>query len=257
MTVDHRTCSPVRRRGRALTRSLVGAGVVASFSLLGVGAADAHVGPNVSEVAAGSYTDVLMGVPHGCEGSPTTKIEIQVPEALTDVTPIVVPGWTGTVTTEKLAKPITLEDGDEITERDAVVTWTAQPGNELADHWKLSFGLSFQVPDTPGKSLEFKTIQTCTEGSAEWIEPTPAGGEEPEHPAPTVMIVEGSGDGGHGGSGATTTTTEAGGNSGSATPTESKSDSSDSSKGLAVSALVVGLAGLGVGGAAFAKTRKA
>lgn len=255
MTVDHRTCSPLRRRGRALTRSLVGAGVVASFGLLGVGAADAHVGPNVSEVAAGSYTDVLMGVPHGCEGSPTTKIEIQVPEALTDVTPIVVPGWTGTVTTEKLAKPITLEDGDEITERDAVVTWTAQPGNELEDHWKLSFGLSFQVPDTPGKSLEFKTIQTCTVGSTEWIEATPASGEEPEHPAPTVMIVEGSGDG-HGSSTEATTTTEAGGKSGSATADDAKSDSSDSSKGLAVSALVIGLAGLGIGGAAFAKTRK-
>lgn len=258
MTLVRSAHSPVRRHGRALSRCLVGAGVVASLGLLGVGAADAHVSPNVTEVAAGSYTDVLMGVPHGCDGSPTTKIEIQVPEALTDVTPIVVPGWTGTVTTEKLSTPITLEDGDEITERDSVVTWTATPGNELADHWKQSFGVSFKVPDTPGRSLEFKTIQTCTEGSAEWIEPTPAGGEEPEHPTPTVMIVEGSGDAGHGGGEATTT--GAGGNSGSATPTESKTDSSgssDSSKGLAVSALVVGLAGLGVGGAAFAKTRKA
>jgi uncharacterized protein YcnI len=252
------------RRSRPARRLLVAGATVAAASLALAAPAGAHVGPDKSEVAAGSFVEVAMGVPHGCDGSPTTKIEIQIPKELTDVTPLVVPGWKGSVTTEKLDPPVKAEDGDEITERDATVTWTADPGNELADHWKLSFGLSFQVPDEVGKALVFPTIQTCQQGTSEWIEPTVEGEDEPEHPAPTVMIVAGTGEGGHGdsGSGEATTTTVAGasddGGSASGSDDSSKDDGSDdSSKGLAVAGLVAGLAGLGAGGAAFAKTRKA
>ena len=250
---------------QAARRLFVAGATVAAASLALAAPAGAHVGPDKTEVAAGSYVDVAMGVPHGCDGSPTTKIEIQIPKELTDVTPLVVPGWKGSVTTEKLDPPVKAEDGDEITERDATVTWTAEPGNELADHWKVSFGLSFKVPDAEGTALVFPTIQTCQQGTSEWIEPTVEGEEEPEHPAPTVMIVAGTGGDGHGDSGAgeaTTTTaagsTDGGGKTGaSGDGSDDGSDDGDSSKGLAVAGLVAGLAGLGAGGAAFAKTRKA
>jgi len=245
-------------RGRAL-RLVVAGATFACVGALGAGTASAHVAPDKTEVAAGSYTDVQLGVPHGCDGSPTTKIEVQIPEALDAVTPYVVPGWTGAVTKAKLDPPVKSESGDEITERDSVVTWTAEPGNELPDHWKIQFGLSFKVPDQEGEALEFKTIQTCEEGSTSWTEETPEGGEEPEHPAPTVMIVAATGEGGHGGS-ATETNEAASGSeaAGSATSDDkSDDDSSDSSKGLAIGALVVGLGALGLGGAAFAKANKA
>lgn len=245
--------NPTSRPTRA-ARLVVAGAAFAGMSVLGAGAASAHVGPDKSEVAAGSSADLFLGVPHGCEGSPTTKIEVQIPKDLVEVTPYVVPGWKGSVTTEKVDPPVKAEDGDEITERDSVVTWTAEPGQELADHWKLQFGLSFQVPDKVGETLSFPTIQTCATGSAEWIEPTPAGGEEPEHPLPTVTIVTASA-GGHGA--ATTETTTAGGTGTTEAASGSSSSSDDGgTKGIAVAGLVAGLAGLGLGGASFAKGRK-
>jgi uncharacterized protein YcnI len=42
--------------------------------------AAAHVSATPSVAEAGAYTVLTMGVPHGCDGSPTTKLEIQIPE---------------------------------------------------------------------------------------------------------------------------------------------------------------------------------
>ncbi len=40
-----------------------------------------------SDAAAGAFTILTMSVPHGCDGSPTTKVEIQIPESVLSVTP--------------------------------------------------------------------------------------------------------------------------------------------------------------------------
>lgn len=258
--------NPISRATRTVRLAAAGA-VVAGISLLGAAPAFGHVSPDRSEVPAGSYTDIKLGVGHGCEGSPTNKLEVQIPDLLVGVTPYVVPGWTATITTAKLDPPVKDGHGADVTERDALVTWTAQPGQELADGFKLQFGLSFQVPDKVGEALVFKTIQTCVEGSTDWIELASEGGPEPESPAPTVMIVAGTGDG-HGGGGDTTETTDAG-DGGAATTTSSGKDAAEAAKasdedddddgassGLAIAGLIAGLAGLGLGGAAFAKVRK-
>ena len=250
--------NPIPCTKRSVRLAAAGA-LVAGISFLGAAPAFGHVSPDISEVPAGGYTDVRLGVGHGCEGSPTTKLEVQVPDLLVGVTPYVVPGWTAAVTTAKLDPPVKDAEGAEVTERDSVVTWTAQPGQELADGYKIQFGLSFQVPEKVGESLVFKTIQSCVKGSTEWIELTPAGGEEPEHPAPTVTIVAGTGEG-HGDGGATTETTEAGATTTAdgkdAAPAADDAGDDGGSNGLAIAGLVAGLAGLGLGGAAFGKVRK-
>src|SRR5690606_4594360 len=127
--------------------------------------AGAHVSPDRTEVPAGGYTDIKLGVGHGCEVSPTTKLEVQIPEEILNVTTYVVPGWTVAVTTQRLDTPAEGSHGEQITERDPVVTWVAQAGNELPDGQKMQFGLSFQVPDLEGTGLHFPTIQTCEEGA--------------------------------------------------------------------------------------------
>jgi len=241
--------------------------------------AGAHVSPDRTEVPAGGYTDVKLGVGHGCEGSPTTQLEVQIPSELLNVTPYVVPGWDVAVTTDPLDEPVEGSHGEQVTERDAVVTWTAQAGNELLDGFKMQFGLNFQVPDLEGTVLHFPTIQTCQEGATSWIQIPVEGEEEPAEPAPTVRIVAGTG-GGHGSP--TPDDTEAGGDTGDAADDESgagddtgssvdgaadpdsdatgdtsddSSDDDSSSNGLAIAGLIAGLGGLGLGGAAFAKSR--
>ena len=43
---------------------------------------------------------------------------------------------------------------------------------------------------TKVKTVEFKAVQTYSDGEVvRWIESTPKGGPEPEHPAPTLTLV--------------------------------------------------------------------
>ncbi len=246
----------------ARTLALAGAATVGAALL--AGPASAHISPDKDEVPAGGYTDVTLTVPHGCEESPTTQLEIQVPEALNDVTPSINPGWDVNVTTEPLAEPVDDGEGGQLTERESVVTYTAQSGNELADGFRTSFTLGFKAPETEGEYLFFKTIQTCAEGETAWIEEYTGEGEEPEHPAPVVLIGEAEGDG-HGDDAAaeeepaeaeevTDGETADADTAAAQAPADDSDDDSDSNA-LAIAGLVAGLAGLGLGGVAFARTR--
>jgi uncharacterized protein YcnI len=206
---------------RTLVSGLLGLGAV----VLAAGPAGAHVSPDKREVPAGGFTSVTLSVGHGCDGSPTTELAIQVPESVLDVTPQVHPGWDVAVEIEVLPEPVAGPHGEEITERDAVVTYTAQVGNELLEGFRDTFTLGFQAPDTPGETLYFNTIQTCVEGETAWIEEDP----EAEAPAPQLLVAE-----------ALAATT----------------DDGSSSDGLATGGLVLGALGLATGGAALAKSRK-
>ena len=218
--------------------------------VLGAAPASAHVFAEETEVAAGAFSQVTITVPHGCEGSPTTQLAIEVPEGILGVTPEVHPGWDIEVTKETLDTPITGSHGEEITEVPSVITVTAQPGNELPDGFRESFTVGYQAPDTPGEHLFFKTIQTCAEGETAWIEEYTGEGEEPEHPSPAVLVTEAATEGHH---------DDAGGGGGEVAEVATASTSSDddsSSDGLAIGGLVLGALGLVTGGAALAKSRK-
>lgn len=248
-------------RSRRAAHVVAGCSVASAASLLFAAPAGAHVSPDKSEVPAGAYTDVQLLVPHGCDGSPTMMVEVQVPAQLNSASPYVVPGWTAEVTTEALDEPIEDGHGNEITERDSTISWTADDGNELLDGQRINFGIGFQAPEDVGEVMYFKTIQTCEEGTAEWITEWDGTGDEPDAPAPAVTVAEGTGDG-HGGSMDEEATDEEGSGdemAEAADSTSATSDSSDddSSNGLAIAGLVAGLGGLGLGGAAFAKGRKA
>jgi uncharacterized protein YcnI len=247
---------PSTRRAAGISLGL-GLGVL----VLDAGPAGAHVSPDKTEVPAGGFTAITLTVPHGCEASPTRQVVVQVPEGINDVTPGILPGWDIEVATEPLPEPIESGEGEQITERESVVTFTAQAGNELPDGFRLGYTLGFQAPDTPGEYLFFKTIQICAEGQTEWIEEYTGEGEEPEHPSPVVEVVAAEGDGHGGGSEEeeTTDTTEATDTTlpvEQATSTSDDDGDADSSTGIAVAGLVTGALGLLTGGAALARARK-
>lgn len=149
---------------RRLCSPLVAAGLAAASALLLAAPAAAHVEPEVSVVPAGSVADVQFTVEHGCEGSPTVKLEFQVPASVTDAQPIDKEGWTGAVV-------------------DGVITYT---GGSLPDDEESDFGIRFTVPASVGDTLRFPMIQTCEEGQLDWIQE----GEDAERPAPAVEIGE-------------------------------------------------------------------
>ena len=243
---------PSRRRGRIARRCAVAATVAAvTAPFLAAGTAGAHVSPQDPEAPSGSYFTTAFKVSHGCDGSPTTKVAIKMGDGVTSVKPQPVPGWNLTTTTRQLDPPID-NHGTKITETVDEVIWE---GGSLPDDELQMFWISMKLPEgDAGTAVEFPVVQTCETGETAWIEPVVEGQEEPEHPAPAVVLT--AADGGHGDDADTTTTTAAPDTDGESAAAASDDDGSGSSNGLAIGGLVLGALGLLTGGAALARSGK-
>lgn len=142
--------------------------------------ADAHVSIASGPAFANTSQEVSFGVGHGCEGSDTLSVRIEIPAGITSVR--AVPSDFGRVSVER-------DDAQNV----VAVTWqrTAEelyPGDD--NYYKLT--LRLRVPDQPFTTLHFPTYQTCRlpDGgttTTEWVaaEETDGGAE----PAPELKIV--------------------------------------------------------------------
>lgn len=232
---------------------IAGAGAAAlGIVALSAGAASAHVTVTPSTTAAGAYTVLTFSVGHGCEGSPTTKIAIQMPEAIPSVTPSLNQGWDVRKVSEKLAEPLEDAHGNKLTERISQVVYTAR--TPLADGFRDTFELSVQLPETEGETVTFPVVQTCQKGQTGWVE-TPAEGqdaEELESPAPAFTITA-AGEDHHGGATDEESTESDGPEAAAETAAETDGDDGN---GLAIGGLVAGVGGLALGGLALARSGK-
>jgi uncharacterized protein YcnI len=229
-----------------------------ALTLTVTGPASAHVTVTPSTTAAGAYTVLTVSVPHGCDGSPTTKVAVQIPESIVSVTPTRNPFYDVDKVMEKLDQPIEGEGG-QITERVAQVVYTAK--TPLPDGQRDAFELSLQIPeDAAGQTLTFPSIQTCEQGETAWTE-VPAAGqseEELEHPAPAFEVTEATGAGDHGvdpGSDAAGAVEDHADDESPSTSAVVSTTDDDSSNTLGILGLVAGLLGLALGGIAVARTR--
>ena len=234
---------------RALVRAGAPLAALATVALVAA-PAGAHVSGTPSETAAGSFTVLTMSVPHGCDGSPTTRIEIQVPESVLSVTPTRNPFYEVEANIERLDEPLSDAHGNEVTERTGSIVYTAN--DPLPEGQRDTFELSFQVPDAAGETLAFPTIQTCEQGRTAWVEVASDGQDagELEHPALAFEITEASAEGEHG------TEQAAEATSAETTSGETQTTSADDSDVLGWTALVLGALGLLAGVTALARSRK-
>jgi uncharacterized protein YcnI len=183
MTQHHR--STARRIRRVSTVLVAGAAAL----LLGTGTALAHVTVTPETVTAGGYTTIGFRVPNESDTANTTKVEIRLP---TDtpfgfVSAQQIPGWTIEVDESALPAPVTVGNFT-LDEAVTSVTFTAD-GAGLPPHQFTVFTLLVgPVPDVA--SMEFPAVQTYDDGEVvSWSDPTPASGEEPEHPSPVLTIA--------------------------------------------------------------------
>jgi uncharacterized protein YcnI len=230
----------------------VGAPVAAlGLALLPVATASAHVVVDPSTTAAGSYTIGTFGVPHGCDGSSTTRVAISIPEQILSVKPTRNALWDVRIVKARLPEPKVDAHGNEVTERVSEIVYTA--GTPLPDGVRDAFELSFQVPEAVGETLLFPIIQTCQKGETAWTE-VPAAGqdeEELEHPAPSFVITAPEGDGdGHEDKPSRRETA-------ASEDAQSVDEPGDpGSGGLGAAGLVAGVLGLLAGGAALVQVRR-
>lgn len=187
-----RTKRPLVMGGTALV------GAVA-LALGGAVAANAHVTIAEGTVTAGAYEILTFSVSHGCDGSPTTEVAIQIPEGINAVTPTRNGFYTLEKVMEDLATPITDSHGNEVTERVAQVVYTAT--TPLPADQRDAFELSLQIPeDAAGQTLYFPVVQTCEQGETGWVQIPEAGQDAHalDAPAPSVTVLAATGDSGHG-----------------------------------------------------------
>jgi uncharacterized protein YcnI len=229
-------------------RVLMVAGVAAAGVVLVAGPASAHVTVNSADAAQGGFAVVNFRVPTEKDTASTVELKVQFPadQPLAFVAVKPHPGWTATLTKTKLATPIQSDDG-AVTEAVSVIDWKVDPGAKgiapgQYDEFSVSVG-----PLPKVATMAFKAIQVYSDRSeVGWIEETPAGAAEPEHPAPVLELA------------AATEGVAAAGAAG-APPAAAAADNADAaSKGAVLAALVIGGLGLaaGLAGLAFGVTAR-
>jgi uncharacterized protein YcnI len=212
------------------------AGVIAVVAaLVATQAAAAHVTLNPREWEAGGFARFSVRVPNERDNADTTEVTVRFPQSVISASFQPIPGWERTIEMEPLDEPIE-EEGEQITEHIASVTWT---GGKIKPGEFQEFGVSFRVPETPGEDLVFPSIQTYSNGEVvRWVGPPDA-----ESPAPIITVLEPAQEeeAAGGAEGETTAT----GEDGAAAAATSSSD--DDGNGLAIVALILGIAGLAAG----------
>ena len=228
----------MKRHTRAL---LAVAALGAAVAMIVPAVASAHVTLQPEEAPAGGFTRLDVRVPNERDNAGTVKVALELPAGFVFASTEPVPGWSVKVVKEKLATPVETDDGP-VSEEVRRIIWTGNGANGIIGPGEFQdFGLSVQVPGKAGDTLTFKALQTYSNGEVvRWI-----GAPDSEEPAPQVSVVAATADG-H----AATADTAA------STPAAASDDDDGASKGLAITALVVGILGLLAGGAALIMTRR-
>ncbi|WP_291051043.1 YcnI family protein [Herbiconiux sp.] len=154
-------------------------------------AASAHVHVEPGSAEPGSYSVLTFRVPNESATAVTTSVTVQLPSdtPFSSVSYEPVPGWSAEVVTGALPSPVVVGDAT-LTEAPLSVVWTAEAGSGIADGQVQEFPIvAGPVPATG--SIELPVSQAYSDGTVvEWDESTPASGEEPEHPAPTLYVED-------------------------------------------------------------------
>ena len=151
-------------------------------------AASAHVHVDPGTASAGSTETLGFSFSHGCDGSPTTALAIDIPAGVGNATPVVQGGWT-----------IQRDTGaDGVPTR---IVFTAD--TPIDDHLKATVSMDVLFDESAaGNSVAFPVTQTCVTGETAWTQ-VAAEGEDPhdlDAPAPVVEVgasADDAGDHGH------------------------------------------------------------
>ncbi|HVT78874.1 MAG TPA: YcnI family protein [Acidimicrobiales bacterium] len=205
-----------------MRKLLIGVAALA-LTVLAAEPAFAHVTVSPKSATRGSFSQLTFNVPNEEDAAKTIKLEVFFPDdaplAFASVKPV--PGWTAQVEKRHLSKPVQSDDG-AVTDVVSKITWT---GGEIGQGEFQQFVISAgPLPDT-GDAVTFKAIQTYDNGDiVRWIDPIPASGKEPAHPAPRLELTAAD----------------------AASGTSSAKDSDGLAIGLGVAGVVVGLAAAGL-----------
>ena len=244
-----------RRAAAAFCHTALALGAAGALALLGSGIAAAHVTAQPGTVTQGSYAKIAFRVPSELPTAGTVKLQVTLPaeHPIASVRTSPLPGWTAELAKEKLPTPIESEDRT-ITEAVRTITWTAQPGTRVGPTEFVEFEVSMgRLPEDTDR-LVMPAVQTYDDGSVvAWDQVQAPGAEEPEHPAPTLLLVPKSDTAAAAGSGEGVTGAA---RAGAAGPVGQDEATDHTARWLGCAGLLLGALGLGLGAGAVARTRR-
>ena len=159
------------------------------MAALAASPAAAHVTLETKQATIGASYKAVFTVPHGCAGSPTVKIRVQIPEGVLAVKPMPKAGWSVDVVEGKYANEYDYH-GNKLSSGVKEVMWS---GGKLLDKNYDEFIMHTVLTNSlkPNTTLYFPVDQECETGVSRWIE-IPAEGEgrsqESKSPAPGVKL---------------------------------------------------------------------
>jgi len=226
---------------RGLARAAV-AGCAASAAVLMLAVpALAHITVTPDSAPGGSAAVLTFHVPNEEATADTTKLDMKIPTDHPIVNLLVkpVPGWTVSVKTITLARPVVTDDG-KFTQAVSEVIWS---GGEIAPGQFQDFSVSADPLPTGVSALAFKALQIYSNGDVvRWIDLSAPGQPEPGHPAPVLTL---------------TSATHTAGTTAAAAdvPAAPRSGADGTARALAVAGLAVGLLGLAAAAVALRRRR--
>jgi uncharacterized protein YcnI len=164
---------------------------LAAIALLTASPADAHISLKNKQATIGAAYKAVFAVPHGCAGSATTRIRVQIPEGVIAVKPMPKAGWTVDVVNGKYAGEYDYH-GAKLSEGAKEVVWS---GGRLPDGNYDEFVVSTYLTTglTPNSVLYFPVVQECEQGVSRWIDIPADGhaahGHDSKSPAPGVKLM--------------------------------------------------------------------
>ncbi len=152
--------------------------------------AHAHITLDVKEAKLGQSYKAVLKVPHGCSGSATVSIHLQVPEGFFSAKPQPKAGWKLETVKGKYANTYK-NHGATVSEGVTEITWSGGP---LPDDFYEEFVFVGTVADSlkANTMMYFPTVATCETGVERWIQIPEAGKDAHDYPnpAPGLKLVK-------------------------------------------------------------------
>lgn len=177
-----------RELARGLRRACVVGTAVAAIVLLPALPALAHITTTPGSARAGSTAVLTFHVPNEESGADTVKLDMLIPTAHPIAQLLVkpVPGWSISVRTVRLAKPLVTDDGT-FSQAVSEVIWS---GGRILPGQFQDFTISADPLPTGVRQLAFKAIQTYSNKDVvRWIDLPQPGLPAPAHPAPILTLT--------------------------------------------------------------------
>jgi uncharacterized protein YcnI len=134
-----------------------------------------HASLEKKEVETGNFYKGVLGIGHGCKGSTTTKITVELPEGVNKAKPMPKAGWQVEM----------LKDSSGNVNQ---IVWS---GGELLDAHFDEFVFKAKIDAAP-QTLFFLTKQECEKGEIYWSEIPQKGKTTHDYkfPAPALKVLK-------------------------------------------------------------------